>query len=542
MSTEAALAVARSAGVVGGATLASRALGLLRDIVFANLFLPGATDAFFIAFMIPNLFRRLVGEGSLTVAFVPVFTDLLGRSRDAAQRFFRSAWTLGALVGLAITALGIAAADPLIDAFAPGFALEPGKHALAVTLLRWCFPYILFLILVAVAMGTLNSLGHFFTPAIAPVLLNVSLIAGAFYGWLWLGIPILAVGAAVVVAGLLQLAIQTRPLASRGFAPRFSRELVTPETRRLGALMLPAVLGASVLQLNLLVLRFLSSFLGDGAVSYLYYADRLLELPLGVFVFSLGTASLPAFSRMVRDGDRAGLRDGFRSTLRLAAALALPSTLGLVLLREEIFRELFAWDPAVFGPAAVAGCAGALLYYAIGLVPITAARIYVGYSIAHENTRIPAWGAVVGVATNALVALALIGPLPVGALPDRLTAWQHAIVVADLGYAGLALASSIASTAHAVYLAAALRVRYGAIYRRADLLHGLRLVVAGAVMAVAVWAARAAWPWPEWGLLGLMAIVVLGVALYLAALRLLRSPELDGLLAPLRRGGPAEGA
>ena len=208
------------------------------------------------------------------------------------------------------------------------------------------------------------------------------------------------------------------------------------------------MLGASIFQLNVLVTRFLSSFLGDGAVSYLYYAGRLIEFPLGVFVFAIGMASLPTLSRLVKSGEPERLREAFRTALRLAVALALPSMLGLILLREPIVRTLFAWNPGLFDEAAVRGCAQALLFYSLGLVPITIARIYVNLCTAHEDTRTPARAAAVSFAVNVVASLALVGPLPAGPLPGPILALQHAGSVADLGYTGLALAVSLASLAN----------------------------------------------------------------------------------------------
>jgi putative peptidoglycan lipid II flippase len=535
VSTHGADDVARNAGTVAGATLASRVLGLARDVVIGNLFAPGATDAFFIAFMIPNLFRRLVAEGSLTISFVPVFTEWLRRSREEARRAFDATWTAAALVGLAIALAGIAFADPLVHLFAPGFALEPGKHELAVTLLRLCFPYLFFLMLVAVAMGALNALGHFLAPAIAPVLLNLCLIAGASVGVATMELPsrIVALGWAVIVAGALQVAVQLGPLRRRGMPPRVALDPRHEALARIGRLMLPATLGASVFQLNVLISRVFASGLGDGAVSYLYYADRLLEFPLGVFVFAIGTASLPAFSRLAKGGDAGALRAAFGRSLLLALALALPSTAGLILLSGELFVGLFAWNTSVFGAEAVAGCARALEWYALGLVPITAARILTQLCVANENTASPARAAAVSVAVNLVAAAALIGPLPDGALPAPLLAAQRALVVADLGYAGLAAAASIASLANAVWIALEARGLYGALLAGPELGRALRLVGATAVMAVALLAAL---PFaPGGAIVRLTALVALGAAVYLGALAALGSPELRELAALARR-------
>jgi putative peptidoglycan lipid II flippase len=541
VSTDAVAQLAGDAGVVGRATLASRVLGFVRDTVVANSFDRALTDAFFVAFMIPNLLRRLVGEGALTTAFVPVFTAWLQRSREEARQVLSATWTLGALIGLVLTAAGMIWADALVHVFAPGFSADPEKHRLSVELLRLCFPYIFFMILLAIAMGALNALGHFVMPAFAPVMLNVLLIAAALTGPLWLDVPIRALGWAAVAAGAVQVWMQLPQLLRRGLAPALRLDARHPAIRRLARLMGPAVLAGSVFQLNLVVSRFLASFGGDGAVSYLYYADRLLELPLGGFVLALGTASLPSFSRLVQARERERLRVAFSSTLGLALALALPSTAGLVLLREEIFSALFRWDPDVFTRAAVEGCARALLFYSLGLVSITLSRIYLNLCAAHENTRTGAHAAVVSLTVNVLASLALIGPLPAGALPDALLALQHRLSVVDLGYAGLALASSIASTANALYVIASARARYGSFLDRRELLSGMRTLLATLAMCGALLVTTRLTPVPEVASVRALVLLALHVAcgalVYLTALRLMRAPEAAALLAmsPLRR-------
>ncbi|MFQ5697737.1 MAG: murein biosynthesis integral membrane protein MurJ [Myxococcota bacterium] len=536
---EASGRIARSAGVVATATLASRVLGLVRDITLANLFAPGRTDAFFIAFMIPNLFRRLVGEGSLTVSLVPVFTEELQRSRQDAARFFRATWTLAALVGGGIAILGAIFADPLVRLFAPGFAGEPQKLALTVELLRLCFPYIWLLTLVAAAMGALNALGHFFAPAIAPVLLNLSLLAGAAAGFAWMDPPILALGWAVLAAGLLQVAAQIGPLLRLGmeFRPRLA--LGDPAVRKLVALMLPALLGASVFQLNLVVSRLLASFFGDGAVSYLYYAARLIEFPLGVFVFAIGTASLPAFSRLAAAEDREGLRQAFGSALGLTLALVLPSTVGLILLREPIFAVLFGWNPSLFGQEAMRVCSLALLFYALGLAPVAVARQLVALCAAHHDTRIPARGALVGLGVNVIAALLLIGPLPAASLPGPLQALRYVPHPLDLDYLGLALASSIAAAANLTWIAWSARRRYGRLLPSGTGGRVGRLLIASGALAGFLALTRGLWPMGPAASLrsaGLLtAQVGLGGTLYLATLWLLGSPEWRAGLRLLRR-------
>ena len=519
--------------------MASRVLGLLRDSAIAYALPVAASDAFFVAFTIPNLLRRLVGEGALTVAFVPVFSGALQRSRDEALRVFRATWTLTLAVTSVICVLGMIFADPLVVAFAPGYVADPAKRELTTALLQLCFPYVVSLSLVAVAMGALNALGHFFRPAIAPVWLNICQIAAVFLGLWFLATPVFALGFGVIVAGVLQVWLQLRPLRERGFAPRLLWAPGDPAVRRLGWLLLPSVLGASAYQLNTITTRAIASFFGDGPVSYLYYATRLLELPLGVFVFALSMASLPSLARAVARGDRSALHRSFAETLGLALALALPCAAGLILLREPIVALLFGWNPEHFGSEAVRLCGLALLYYTLGLVPIALARMYVNLCVAHENTRTGAHAAVLSLIVNVVGALALVGPLPYGTFWDGVVDAQRAVVVADLGFLGLALATTLAAAANAAYVMTAARIQYGAHLQARDWLGYLRLLGATGVLCGAV--ALALWFLPRAeqaslrGALQLVAQIGLGGLAYLGGLWLFRAPEFALVTRLLRR-------
>lgn len=539
MSTEAPPGLTRSAGVIAGATLASRVLGLLRDSAIAYALPVASSDAFFVAFTIPNLLRRLVGEGALTVAFVPVFSQTLRRSHEEAQHFFRATWTLALALTSAICVLGIVFAEPIVVAFAPGYLADPDKLELTTTLLQICFPYVVSLSLVAVAMGALNALGHFFRPAIAPVWLNICQIAAVFIGVAYFTTPVLALGAGVVVAGVLQVWLQLRPLRERGFTPRLVFAPRNPTIRRLGWLLLPSLLGASAYQLNTITTRAIASFFGDGPVSYLYYATRLLELPLGVFVFALSMASLPALSRFVALDDRAGLRRSFSETLGLALALALPCSAGLILLREPIVSLLFGWNPENFGSEAVRLCGLALFYYALGLVPIALARIYVNLCVAHENTRTGAHAAVVSLAVNVIGALVLVGPLPYGTLWDGVVDLQRACVVADLGFLGLALATTVAAAANALYVMTAAHLRYGASLALRDWIGHLRLLGATGSLCAAVgvgqWFAPPADHASLLAALELLGLIGLGGFAYLGGLWLFGANEFQLVRGLTRR-------
>ena len=537
MSTDAVQRLSRSAGVVSLATMASRVLGLVRDSLIAYAFPVAASDAFFVAFTIPNLFRRLVGEGSLTLAFVPIFSSALQRSEEDARRVFRATWTLALLAGLAICLVGVLFADPLVVAFAPGYSADPVKRALTGELLRLCFPYIVSLTLVAVAMGALNVMNHFFRPAIAPVFLNLCQIAAVFAGLWFFETPIVALAWGVVIAGLLQVLAQLGPLRERGFAPKLLWAPRDPAIQRLLLMLLPSVVGASAYQLNTITTRAIASFFGDGPVSYMYYATRLLELPLGVFVFGLATSSLPMFARQVASEDRAGLDRSFASTLGLVLALTLPCTAGLVLLRDPIVSVLFGWNPQTFGAEAVRGCGLALLYYALGLVPIGAARIWVNLCIAHHDTRTGAQAAVVSLAVNVVAALTCVGPLPAGVLPDAVLAWQHRLVIADFGYLGVALATTLAAAANAAYVIAASRARHGAHVHARDFAGYARLLAATALMCAVLVAGEQFVPVRASLGAALRLTLLISVAglVYLGGLWLFRAPEFALVRGVLRR-------
>ena len=468
---------------------------------------------------------------------MPIFSSALQRSSDDARRVFHATWTLALLVGLAICLLGMLFADPLVVLFAPGYAADPVKRALTGDLLRICFPYIVSLTLVAVAMGALNVMGHFFRPAIAPVFLNLCQIAAVFLG-LWLfDPPIVALAWGVAIAGVLQVLAQLGPLRERGLAPKLLWAPRDPAMQKLLAMLLPSIVGASAYQLNTITTRAIASFFGDGPVSYMYYATRLLELPLGVFVFGLATSSLPLFARQVASRDRPDLDRSFAQTIGLVLALTLPCTAGLAILRDPIVALLFGWNPATFGAEAVRGCGLALLYYALGLVPIGLARIWVNLCVAHHDTRTGAQAAVVSLAVNVVAALTCVGPLPAGVLPDWAIELQHRLVWADFGWLGVALATSLAAGANAAYVIALSHVRHGPHVHASDWLGYLRLLAATALLSAIV--AAGLWFAPAEASLGagirLGLVIGAGGLAYLAGLWLFRAPEFTLVRGLLRR-------
>jgi putative peptidoglycan lipid II flippase len=465
--------VVRAAAVIGAATLVSRILGFLRDLVVAQAFGAGpATDAFFVAFRLPNLLRRVVAEGALSSAFIPVFTEYLTtRSRADLLRMFRA--VSGGMLGVlaVLTLAGIVAAPLLVRVMAPGFFTDSTTGALTVRLTRTMFPSLFFVGLAALAMGMLNAHRHFLTPALAPVMLNLAIIGAVFGVVPHLREPVFGLAVGVLVGGLGQVAIQIPALARRGLlvAPVFDRR--HPAVGRIVRLMTPVAFGQSATQLNILVDTLIASFLVGGSVSYLYYADRLVEFPLGVFGIAIATAVLPTLSAQAASGDSAALRATLSFAHRLAAFVSLPAAVGLFVLREPLVRVLY--QRGAFGPAETAGTAWALGFYAFGLVGFASVKIGAQAFYALGDTRTPVKVAVGAMALNSALAVALAFPLRHG---------------------GLALATACSATASALALAWLLHRRLGPATVPGALAGWTRIVAASGTLALAL--ALAGWLWP----------------------------------------------
>jgi putative peptidoglycan lipid II flippase len=492
-------AVARAAAVVSGATLASRVLGFVRDLVIARSFGAGVgTDAFFVAFRVPNLLRRVVAEGALSAAFIPVFTEYATtRPRAETRAMLRAVTGLMTLLLGALAVLGVLAAPWIIRVMAPGFFANPAVGELAVRLTRLMFPYIFIVGLSAVAMGILNAHRHFLLPALSPVALNVGMIAGALLLAPQLPEPLTGLALGVLLGGIGQLLLQAPAIGARGLLAPPALALRHPAVRRVLALMAPVVVGQSASHIGTVVNTIIASFLAGGSVSYLYYADRLVEFPLGVFGVAIATAVLPTLSEQAARRDRRALRETLSFALRLTAFVSLPAAVGLFVLREPIVRVLY--ERGRFGPAETAGTAAAVAMYALGVAGLTATKVAVQAFFALGDTRTTVKVSIGAMALNCTIAAALAGPL---------------------GHAGLALATSASATVNALVLAILLRRRLpgppvpGA--RRA----WLRTVLVSAGLALALLTLRQLWPLPS-GRLGEMAWLagaILGAAaLYLGA-------------------------
>ncbi|MFN2256947.1 MAG: murein biosynthesis integral membrane protein MurJ [Desulfuromonadaceae bacterium] len=380
-----------AAAVLGASTLMSRCTGLIRDIVIATMFGAGfGTDAFFIAFTIPNLLRRFFAEGSLTAAFVPVFSGVRhsGGHPDAV-RVARQCWSLLLLVMAVVTALGVLCAPWIVNIVGHGFGSVPGKMLLTIDLTRTMFPYIFFVSLLALATGILNVYGHFFIPALSPVLLNLSIICSALFFSSFFAIPIEALAWGVVVGGILQLLVTLPILKRYGFSLRPVWRVDHPAVKRIALLMLPGVLGVAIYQINMVVTRLLASFLEQGSVSYLYYSQRLFEFPQGIFIASLAQALLPTMSQQAAAREESELLGSLQHALSLIFIITIPASVGLALCSQALFSQLFMRGAFTFTD--VNNTAIALVAYAPGLVFVGISRVIVPLFHAWEDTRTPVY-------------------------------------------------------------------------------------------------------------------------------------------------------
>lgn len=508
----------RAAATISGLTLASRVLGLAREMLVARIFGAGVEmDAFNVAFRLPNLLRRMFAEGAFSQAFVPILAEVRVREGEERTRLLLShvASTLFWIL-LAVSIAGVLAAPALVFAIASGFAGQPEVFELSTLLTRWMFPYILFMSLVACAAGVLNSYHRYAVPAFTPVLLNLSFIVAALWVTPHVDPPILALALAVTAGGVAQLAIQLPALARIGLVPRLTglREaLRDPAVRRILRLMVPALFAVSVAQVSLIINTNIASHLGTGSVAWLSYADRLMEFPTALLGVALGSVLLPNLSRAkaeARADDYSRLMDW---GLRLTCLIALPAALGLGLLAEGILAVLYQGQQ--FTAHDVRQTAAALTGYAVGLVGLIGVKILAPGFYAQQDVKTPVKIAVGVVVATQLCNVALV-PL--------------------LGHAGLAYSISLGALVNAGLLFAGLRRR--GLYRPQPgwTRFLLRVAAALAALAVLLWIADARIDWtalqPRWayraGILG--ALIGAGVGLYFGVLWMMGFRPRDFLL------------
>lgn len=421
----------RSTGIVGGMTLLSRVLGFVREIMLATAFGAGAAmDAFLVALQIPNFGRRMFAEGAFSQAFVPVFTETKTQQGHEASREMVSVvmGTLGGVLSL-ITLLGCLAAPVLVWMFASGFASDAGKAELAAELLRWTFPYLMFISLTSMAGGVLNAYGRFALPAFTPVILNLCLIASAFIGDG--GVQVLAY--AVFVAGVLQFAVQLPALAKLRLLPRPRWAWGDGRVRRILKLMVPVLIGSSIAQISLLLNSNLSTHFGDGSVSWLYYANRLMEFPLGIFTIAVGTAILPALAAQHALAEPQKFSATLDWALRAILIIGLPAAFGMVLAAGPLVAAVYGHGR--FDAHDVQMTTWALWAYGAGFMGFSLVKVLVPGFYARQETKLPVRYAIIGLVVGMAFSLGLfvvhrasgIEGAHVGlAISTSLTAWVNA--------------------------------------------------------------------------------------------------------------------
>ncbi|MGZ4959006.1 MAG: murein biosynthesis integral membrane protein MurJ [Methylomonas sp.] len=492
----------KSTAIVGSMTMISRIMGFVRDMLFANIFgVNAGTDAFFVAFKIPNFLRRLFAEGAFAHAFVPILSDYKENGSREAQKLFidRTAGTL-ALVQVLMTMVGIIAAPVLIMLFAPGFLWENSQYALAVQMLQITFPYLLFISLTAFAGGILNAHGRFAVPAITPVFLNICMIIAAVWISPLMAEPILALAWGVFAAGVVQLLFQVPPLMRLGLMPRMRLGFHDPGVRRILKLMAPAIFGVSVVQLNLLVDTLFASFLTSGSVSWLYYSDRLVEFPLGIFGVAISTVILPSLSKNHAADDTQAFSRSLDWGLKLIVLIGLPATLGLTLLAEPLLSTLFQYNE--FGADDVRMAGKSLAAFSLGLLAFMLIKVLVPGFTARQDTRTPVRFGIYSVIANLIF---------------------NAVLVLPLAHAGPALATTMAAYLNAgLLLIMLLRDK---VYRpcRQWRLFLLRIVLAAGTMSAFLYRFVDAEQWLSWSASqrGLNLGLVVGLSIVVYALSLL---------------------
>ena len=511
--------IARAAATIGTGTLLSRILGFVRDMVIANFFGSGmAADAFFVAFRLPNLWRRLVGEGSLAISFIPVYTEYLTQhSEDDSREVTHIAFTVAAILLLILTVLGILFSPLLIRIIAPGFVRIPEKFELTVTLNQIIFPYLFFMGLFALSMGILNSRRHFFAPAMAPVFLNVSMIASVLLFYHAFSQPALALALGVLGGGVLQFLFQIPFLWKKGIDFRVNFNFRHPAIRRIGLLMVPGLIGTAVYQFNVFIDTIFASFLPGGSVSYLYFADRLMEFPLGIFAVAVGMAALPSLSELASRGKTEELTETLSFAFRMVCFISVPALVGLIALKTPIIHLLF--QRGLFDAFATQMTARALLCYAIGLWAIAGVRTVVPAFYALQDTWTPLKIALICLGANVVLNFLLIVPLK---------------------HAGLALATSLSSILNLLLLFRKLSPRLGRIDMRKNIFSLLRNFLCSVPMGLVAYAICLGGDWTtagRWGekVLLLSLGILSGVGAYLICSHMMRNEEMGFLLKVIRR-------
>ncbi|HEY2773620.1 MAG TPA: murein biosynthesis integral membrane protein MurJ [Candidatus Binatia bacterium] len=538
--------VSRAAHLLAAMTMLSRVAGLLRDVSVGAVFgTSAAADAFFVAFRIPNLMRRMVAEGATSAAFVPVFTESL--ANEGLEGCMTASAAVGgtAIVVLAVlTVVGMALAGPLTALFAPGFQADPSKQALTVSLTRWTFPYLFLVGTAAWEMGVHHTLRRFALPAAGPVLMNLAIIAAALGVAPHLSSPAWALVGGVLAGGVLQACVQMPSLRRLGLRPRMLLAVRHPAVARCARLMVAAVAGGSIYQVSVVVATVFASLLPARTVSYLWYADRVFEFPLGIVAVAVGTAALPSLAAQASSRRLEAMGQTLVHSMSLTIAFCLPAAIGLLLLARDITTLLF--ERGSFTASDSAMTAWALEAGVPGLLGVAMVRVLSAAFFALEKPRIPVLAGLGSLVLSCILSVALMGPV------QDVTSWagapvqwlQQHIGIVDMRHAGLSLATGLSASVDAAVLLVVVRRVLPSLdlapLARSTLVHA----AAGVAMAIAVegWMSVSS----QWSFGGVLALkvgvaVTLGCASYLAVASRLGSAEIDELLARFRTSATATG-
>jgi putative peptidoglycan lipid II flippase len=518
-------AIAKRASLVAVGTLVSRLLGALRDAVLAACYSVAATDAFFVAFTIPNALRVILGEGAVAAAFIPVLTEAKEKEGMARTRQLYAA-LCGAmlLILLAVSVLGVVFAEPITRLYAAGYGKNPGKLELTTTLTRQVFPYIFLMGVAALGMGALHTMKRFFAPAIAPAWLNVSLIAAPFVftpmAVAWGMDPLTGLSIGVLIGGVLHVVAQLPALRAVGMAVWPRIDFRDPGVRKAMSKLAPLMFGVGVYQVNLILSRLFASYLPEGAQSYLYYGQRLVDIPQGMFALAIASATLPSLAQLRHQGNDAEVHETFRYGMRLSLVVALPSSVALAVLAHPSVVVLFGRGS--FGALEAAETARSLAWMAAGVWAVACVRNAVQLYYAYDDTRTPVICSTINLMVFTALSLGLMD---------------------SMGHAGIAAASSGAAVAQLLALLLFMRrapmgkVAFGTLVTAASRL-GLASIAMGAVTwAVAglvefrVGAGVAVIPQA----LMLLLAATAGLATFTITAYLLRSPEVTDLARAISR-------
>lgn len=503
---------------MSAATFISRILGFIRDMIFALYFgATGVSDTFFAAFRIPNLLREFFAEGSMSSAFIPVLTEYREKQgEEEANRLVRIAFTFILIAVGVICLIGIVFSPAIVAVIAPGFLSSPEKFSLTVLLTRIMFPFLLFISLAALVMGALNTKKVFFVPALAPAMLNVTLILSIIFFESRAEQPIMAAAIGVMAGGFVQFAFQLPSFFRNKYRLGFDTAFSHPGLKRMSILLIPATLALSVNQINIVVSNILASYLPAGSITYLFYSMRLIQFPIGIFGVAMGMAVLPTLSTHAVKGDMESLRSDFSFALRMLFFITIPSMAGLIALREPIVNILF--QRGKFEYAATAGTSQALLFYSLGIWAIVGVRIVTACFYSMQDTKTPVKIAVIAMLTNVAVSLLLMKPMK---------------------HNGLALANAVAASVNFSMLFFMLRKKLRRVEGGKIAASFMKISAASAAAGLASWTIIRSDMWTQGGRViekaGIMSgVIALFLAVYFFITYVLGSDELKYILKMYR--------